>query len=547
MTLPYRAERSMEETPILELSSTTELPESTNCLACSDDGQYLGLGHSRGLSVWCASPLVCVTEWLQDRLEITSLQMTNMTETAYLLGSIDDMGVARVFAFHAEALHLLSVINTMEDVNKRSICLTFELSKGGNYGAASISCNSVVWLEVYHLPLEAWLKELQGPNLSGKGKWSPLGMPIKAKPPRNPAGTALQSTLEISDILTQSCLALDEGNDAPRRCTPHFLLPCGPFAGDSKERSDLPVAVCLWWSGSRNLLQYLLQKAPKTKPDVLWPNTEEILCSAVSGCTRFIALGLTKSLVCVWDRFSGSPLPVSVVPTDSTFSRLLFVAHWPASADDSWTLTAAAIHLMVVCKSGAIHTVTTGRGTKSCSAQLSKRPKDSGDLPTISASVPFLQGLSLVVQRNGKMFLKDAINKTTLCFLVPPTTHLLTTPCSPVYALNIKQQILFVRGDPDPSCGGSSEGDSQSQLFIFRFGDSFIFKQYIVFPPNCPQQQKTLNFVALEETCNLYLQQRALSADGRNKAIKETWKQLQDSAVMAQQRHERTAAGGNRS
>lgn len=40
-------------------------------------------------------------------------------------------------------------------------------------------------------------------------------------------------------------------------------------------------------------------------PDVLWPNAKEILCSAVSRSTRYIAVGLQDGLVCVWDRKSG--------------------------------------------------------------------------------------------------------------------------------------------------------------------------------------------------------------------------------------------------
>lgn len=40
-------------------------------------------------------------------------------------------------------------------------------------------------------------------------------------------------------------------------------------------------------------------------PDVLWPNAKKILCSALSRCTRYIALGLVDALVCVWDRQSG--------------------------------------------------------------------------------------------------------------------------------------------------------------------------------------------------------------------------------------------------
>ncbi|XP_053172577.1 WD repeat-containing protein 93 [Scomber japonicus] len=500
MEATCRLETSRNKTPTLELSSATQLPESTNCLACSEDGRYLSLGHSGGLSVWCASSLICVAEWLQDRLEMTSVQMICMAESAYLLGSVDDMGVARVFAYYSEAIHLLSVINIMEDINQRSICLTFELSKGGDYGAASISCNGAVWLDVYHFPTEAWLKELemavsqQDPNLSGDMKWSPAALVIKIRPPKTPAG--------------------------------------------------LPVSVCVWWSGSHNLLHYFLHKVSKNKPDVeplpdvLCPNANEIVCSAVSRCTCFIALGLSSALVCIWDRRSGSPLSVvSVLAAESVFSRLQFVDYWPLSADDSQTFTTEEIHLMVVCKNGVIHAVTTGRGTESCTMQLTERPEDSGDLPTITASVSFLQGLSLVVQRNGKMFLQDVVNKTTVCFLIPPTTHLLATPCNPVYALSAKQHALFIRGDQDPSCSASAKGECQSQLFIFHFGKPDIMKQYNVSFPDSPQQQNALNFDTLEDSCNLYLQQRALSVDERNKTITQTWKKLQETAKMVQQRH----------
>ncbi|XP_037613704.1 WD repeat-containing protein 93 isoform X2 [Sebastes umbrosus] len=582
MEAACKTETSRKKTPSLKLSVATQLPESTNCLACSEDGRYLSLGHSQGLSVWCASSLICAAEWLQDGLEITFIQMTRMAEKAYLLGTVDDMGVARVFAYHCEGIHPLSVINVMEDINKRSICLTFELSEGGDYGAASISCNGAVWLEVYHFPLEAWLKELemaqsqkQDPNSTGgvDVKSSPEPVVIKIKPPNIPAGTALDGSLDVqlTDFLTH-CLALDvdtssshqweersfdrdagkrKTNESPRCCTQHFLLPCGQFPGDSKAKSQpaLPVAVCVWWSGSHNLLQYLLQKAPKNKPDVglvpdvLWPNAKEILCSAVSRCTRYIALGLDDALVCVWDRQSGSPLSVvSVSATDSPFFRMQFVDYWPESVDDSQTFTLAKVFLLVLCKSGAIHTVTTGRGEQSCHMQLSERPKDSGDLPTVTASVPFLQGLSLVVQRNGKIFLQDVINKTTVCFLVPPKTHLISTPCNPVYALNTKQQTLFIQGDEDPSCSASSKGGSRSQLFIFHFGKRGIIKQYIVSPPDSPRRQNTLSCATLEENCNLYLEQRALSVDERDKAILQTWKQLQETAVMVQQRHSRAAA-----
>ncbi|XP_051800789.1 WD repeat-containing protein 93 isoform X2 [Acanthochromis polyacanthus] len=578
MEATYKTDQLREKTPTLELRPVTQLPENTNCLACSEDGRFLGLGHSRGLSVWCASSLICVSEWLQDSLEITSVQMSRIGEMTYLLGTVDDMGVARVFAHHFDTIHLLDVINVMEDINKRSICLTFELHEGGHYGAASLSCNDAVWLEIYHFPSAVWLEELeralskkQDPNSSGDVdvKWSPVTVMIKIKPPKIPIGRAFSGPPEVSqttDYLTR-CLALDvimrssrqwqkssfnaetgktkEANESPRRCTQHFLLPCGHFPGSSEAnfQPGLPVAVAVWWSGSQNLLQYVLQKAPKNKADVesmpavLWPNAKEILCSAVSRYTRYIALGLDDALVCVWDRLSGAPLSVVRVPVEnSAIIRMQFVDYWSVSADDSETFAAEKVHLLLQCKSGEIHTVTTGRGTQSCTMQLIERPEDNRDLPSVIMPVPFLQGLSLVLQRNGKMFLQDVINKTPVCFLTLPTIHLVTTPCSPVYALSTTQHTLFIRGDQDSSCSVSSEDSSQSQLFIFRFKESDVIQQYVVSHPDSPRQQQTLSYVTLQENCNAYLQQRALSAAERNKDIRKTWERLQETAATLQQK-----------
>lgn len=57
--------------------------------------------------------------------------------------------------------------------------------------------------------------------------------------------------------------------------------------------------ILMFWNG------LLFDADVEPMPDLLWPNAKEILCSAVSKCTRYIALGLSDALVCVWDRRSG--------------------------------------------------------------------------------------------------------------------------------------------------------------------------------------------------------------------------------------------------
>lgn len=50
------------------------------------------------------------------------------------------------------------------------------------------------------------------------------------------------------------------------------------------------------------------------------------------------------------------------------------------------------------------------------------------------------------------MLLQDATNHSPVCFLTPPTSHLIATPCNPIYALNSKEHTLFLKGGPIVRC-----------------------------------------------------------------------------------------------
>ncbi|XP_023809356.1 WD repeat-containing protein 93 isoform X2 [Oryzias latipes] len=558
--------------PTVELESVTQSPESTNCIACTEDGRYLSLGHCRGLSVWCASSFVRVAEWLQDQLEITFLQMTRMAKMTYLLGSVDDMGVARLFIFHCDDIHLLSVINAMEDINHRSICSTFALYGSGHFGAASISCNGASWLEVYQLPVAVWLAELetvsareQDPNVteSVDVKWSSVEVLIKITPPHLPAGNSqggalgadlLKHCLVVDEIRSSSCLDADAGttdtsrsprlNDISFRwCTHHFLLSCDPFSGQPLQ-SELPVAVAVWWSGSHNLLQYSLQKVSIKKaeaaptPDSLWPNANRIICSAVSRRTRYIALGLDDALVCVWDRRTGAPLSIISLPKYSSLLRMEYLDCWPELLHPSQTPAAEVVHLLVMSKGGELYMIRAERGTHTCTTQLSERPNDSRDLPSVTISMPFLPGILLIIQRNGKMFLQDVINKTAVCFLTPPTPYQFSSACNPVFVLDPQLQALFIRGDLENNGSHSLKEAIQSRLFVFRFGQCCIIEQRIVSHPASSQRQNAESHGTPEEACSLYLQQRLLSLDERNKALEQTFERLHKTAQMIEQRQQ---------
>ncbi|XP_016525514.1 WD repeat-containing protein 93 isoform X1 [Poecilia formosa] len=547
--------------PFLELTDVAQLPENTNCLTCTADGRFLGLAHTQGLSVWCASSFTLVAEWLQPQLELIFIQMIRMAETTSLLGTVDDMGVARVFGFHSDTVHLLSVINAMEDVTVRSIFLTFDLHEGGHYGAASVSCNGVLWLEVYQFPVEQWLKELETVSSQNKDenvtkgsgmKWSPFTLMMKISPPTLPTGKPLDFLTHCLtvDIIRSSGLHKEQSSfssdaattknthESPS-CTQHFLLPCDGPTGDSKANpAGLPVAVAVWWSGSTSLLQYLLQKTPKNKsdvapvPEMLWPNAKEILCSAVSRCTCLIALGLEDATVYIWNRQSGSPVSVVLVPGETiAFSRIQFVDNWSVPAQDCDIIGTELVGMLVSCKNGAVYMVTAGLGMRSSTIQLFERPKDSRDLPTVAIPVPFLQAVSLIMQRSGKMFLTEAISREIVCYLTLPTSHQTVSLYNPIYTLNAERRALFIRGDQETS--DLLDSLNQSQLFVFYFSQSDIIKPHI----DCPRQPAAFHHGTLEEICNIYLEQRAQSVEERNKALEQTWEKMQETASALQRAH----------
>lgn len=71
---------------------------------------------------------------------------------------------------------------------------------------------------------------------------------------------------------------------------------------------------------------------------------------------------------------SGFPLSIILMPaSDSPFLRMHFINNLPVTADDSKTPYAEKIHLLILCKSGTMHTVATGRGIQPCTALLTER------------------------------------------------------------------------------------------------------------------------------------------------------------------------------
>ncbi|KAI2662418.1 WD repeat-containing protein 93 [Labeo rohita] len=498
------------------------LPGRTNSIVCSDDGLYLFLGQTHGLSVIRTSTLTCVRTWQDERVELTSISCASLGNATHLLCTVDDMGIARLFVHHMENIYLLKVINETEDINQRSICAKFEVSRSGDFGAAVMTSSGSVWLDVYRFPQDVWLKELetkqatQTPQTT-EAKLSPVVLLMKIKPPEIPAGTSLKSPSEVLQKTEQGTIIGSgqnhlissrqwENQDAafrkmfmkylssnsmrpsqqkaegPSNCTCHFLLHEGfhSVPGEAKAARDIPIAVCLWWNGSQNLLQYLLLKTPKEKdsepkPDVLWPNSQEILCSAVSACTRFVVLGLDGQLVTIWDRQFGCPYGNIVIPGDSAICRvkLLLQNQLPVTSLIQGPFL-PTLQLVLTCRNGACYSVTAARG---------------GDICTKWRNIHMGNG-----RWRTSIYLKPASNS-----------------CG-----DRKTPLVKV----------TDRKEEESSLFIFSFSENTMMDPYHVTSSAVSEKETRATIIDLEEACNLYFQERADSWKERNRNLAFQWEQL---------------------
>ncbi|NWI95895.1 WDR93 protein, partial [Pitta sordida] len=109
--------------------------------------------------------------------------------------------------------------------------------------------------------------------------------------------------------------------EIPRHATFHFLLPSqilqvGP---EVEVQPEVPAGIGVHWNGNHNFCLYLLNHPLKKKvgsdmkPNVVWPCAAPIACSAVSSCSRYLALAGEDATITIWDKHLGYPLSVTAI------------------------------------------------------------------------------------------------------------------------------------------------------------------------------------------------------------------------------------------
>ncbi|NXV04663.1 WDR93 protein, partial [Cettia cetti] len=356
-----------------------QVTERANCLAVS--GKYIFIGLSVGLAAFNMCDFKDVCAWDADKAEICAIQASDLGNECHVLLAVDEMGLALLFCFHKESFLLIKILNGVEDISQRSTCVEVVLSRGGDYAGILLQGNTKAWLEIYQLPKDSWLTEMEK-NVGAAeelacserrsssppevGTFLLQELPVSAiqadveldppvllltvRPPKPITGTSFEGPLDAlkgvddgsmlglgyNHLIKDSQWELQEAifcstyqeyleaegvieEEIPRYATFHFLLPSQILMGPETVQPDIPVGIGVHWDGNHNFCFYLLNRSldekadSDLKPDVVWPCAAPIACSAVSSCSRYLALAGEDATITIWDKHLGYPLSVTAI------------------------------------------------------------------------------------------------------------------------------------------------------------------------------------------------------------------------------------------
>nr|XP_044617299.1 WD repeat-containing protein 93 isoform X2 [Equus asinus] len=370
--------------PVVE----SKLNKMPNCMAISQD--YVFIGGARGFSIHSLFNAKQIYVWEKLKVDVTSICATDLG-SEILIAPVDEIGIVRLFYLYKDGLCLIKAINEVEDTSKQSTCLKMEISQGGDFAAFFLQGAGDIWLDVYKLPKESWLKEVEHPQLSINPKKKvrqlqlntldamtsdnlemdisfrgdvKLSLPVhimKIKPPKPVTGTTFKSPLEVFAKI-EDCYGLGSGQnhfiresqweqqaavfnasykkyldgeweEEPLSMATFHFLPPGCITAtpvDVKSPSGVAYVLGVHWTGSHNFFLYLLNRTLKDKvdPEGVWPCAAPIAVSQLSCSSSYLVLACEDGVLTLWDLAEGFPLGVVALPEGCICQSIHFLKYF---------------------------------------------------------------------------------------------------------------------------------------------------------------------------------------------------------------------------
>ncbi|XP_031524208.1 WD repeat-containing protein 93 isoform X2 [Papio anubis] len=321
------AESSQIQPTVFPPLGEIQLNKMPNCMAVSQD--YVFIGGAKGFAIYNIYNAKQIYAWEKLKVDVTSIWATDLGNEI-LIAPVDEMGIIRLFYFYKEGLYLVKAINEVDDTSKQTTCIKMEVSQGGDFAAFLLQGAGDIWLDVYKLPKETWLKKVENPQLTSNPKKKvrqlqlntlgltsadqlemdtnacfkgdiKLSLPVyimKIKPPKPVTGTTFKSPLEVFAKI-KDCYGLGSGQnhfikdsqweqqaeifqasykkyldgeweeEPLSTATFYFLLPSCLFAmpTEVKGPTGMTCVLGIHWTRSHNFFLYSLNRTLKDKAD----------------------------------------------------------------------------------------------------------------------------------------------------------------------------------------------------------------------------------------------------------------------------------------
>ncbi|KAM7446178.1 oxidoreductase [Porites harrisoni] len=523
--------RSKAVLPLFDLAK--QLPDfsRTSCICTVADRSYLFLSCGSGLTVvdgLLGTTLACLEEPGSDILQISACCFQ---EGYYLISTLDSVGCAKLFCFSGDKVVLVRVFNEQEGSSKQSQATFVQISEDGGYiGVGWEVPLKESWLEIYKVPKDTWIKEMEAALTSFSSSRKPtmesaaleahledsvntdqLQKPLEAQatadaisPPgsrpssaqggqtqpgqsavsftkpttvlrvRPPApvgpcaATNCSAALKAVDaecnvigsgathvLMSQFFESYDKAfqvlhaeelqylnrgeEDSASFPRIHFLTPGRLFPSGGESAANKVNALSVWWSGGTQLFIYSLVKTAKDlehKPDILWPNSEQIHISVVSECGSYMALGLKNGTVVVWNVYRGTLLRVCPVTDKGSILALCFLPSSvvPVLSEDEVSLTLSAsslANLVVSCDDGTFCLLQCGVAHSPSPKPLVDKSALDTEIIISVTTMPQTPQVIVAVKKSGGVTLYDVVSGTAICHVKLPDPFCLSPqlPC----------------------------------------------------------------------------------------------------------------------
>ncbi|XP_045052480.2 WD repeat-containing protein 93 isoform X4 [Desmodus rotundus] len=547
----------------------SKLSNIPNCMAISQD--YVFIGGARGFSIYNLYNAKRMYMWDKLKVGVTSIWAADLGNDI-LIAPVDETGVIRLFYLYKDSLFFIKTVNEVDDTNKQTPCVKMEISHGGDFAAFLLQGAGDTWLDVYRLPKESWLKEVEHPQVivNPKKKFRQpqldisiclkgdvkLSLPVhimKIKPPKPITGTTFKSPLEVF-AKVEGCLGLGSGQnhfikdsqweqqaaafhamyrqfldggseeELVSMATFHFLLPSCVIMmpAELKGPTGVPCVLGVHWTGHHNFFLYSLNRTlrDKVEPESVWPCAAPIALSQLSGCGSYLVLACEDGVLTLWDMAKGFPLGVVALPKGCFCQSIHFLKYFLAHRGRNVYpegLVTSHVTCAVLCTDTSLHLVAASGVQEPTIRTLVERPMKHPDEAICAvAPVPPLPGMVLVFSRNGSMHLLDVAGPQVVCAFAPPSPFHLVAPWKPVFVVSVHHPYFLLRGDhPNRTEATDEAKDIPKSVFYFHFTAypllEDIARNSSIPQADLPDTVALPQVLPLEERCENFLQKSSPS------------------------------------